>query len=578
MDNAKLAAVLARIADLLEIGGEGPFRVNTYRRVARTVGDLPEDIAELAEKGRLGALSGVGKGSVAKIEEYLATGKIALLEELKAELPEGLPGLLRIPGMGPKTVARVHHELGVGSMDDLQTAVEDGRLAQLPGLGKHSVEKIADGIAFLAASGGRTPLGAALPMAEVLLERVRAIKGVRTVALAGSIRRGVETVGGVDILCEGTVTKAIVDRFLNLPRVSRVLVADETKGSVTVIAPDENELQIDLRVVPAESFGAALQYFTGSKKHNIRLREIARNKKLRLTEHGLFDGDTAVAGASEEDIYAKLGLPCPPPELREGRDEFDPELARRELITPEDIRGDLHVHTVASDGRDTIEEMALAARERGYEYLGVCDHSRSSRIANGLSVAQQIAHIEDVHAANQRTRGIEILAGTECDILSDGSLDYPDDVLARCDFVVASIHSGMSGRSAKGKLTPTERTLAAIVNPWVTAIGHPTGRLLNERPSMEIDIRRIAEAAAANHTALELNASWLRLDLKDIHLRQATEAGAKLMISTDAHSTDGLDQMRYGILTARRGGVTRADVLNTRTAAALKNEMAKKRR
>ncbi len=575
MSNAELARIFDRIADLLEISGQDRFRINSYRRVARTINDLTEDAAELAQQRRLAELPGVGKGTVAKIEEYLSSGKIALLEELEAKLPPGLPDLLRIPGMGPKTVALAHNELGVASIDDLKAAVDDGRLAELPGLGKKSVEKIAAGIEFLAASGGRTRLGVALPIAEDLLEQVREIDGVQAASLAGSIRRGAETIGDVDILCQGENGKTIIQHFVNFPQVTRVLASGETKGSVTVVTRDGNELQIDLRVVPAGSFGAALQYFTGSKEHNVRLRELAVKKKLRLNEYGLFNGETVLAGAREEDIYAGLGLPCPPPELREDRGEFDPELARRKLLTLDDLRGDLHVHTVASDGADTIEEMAGAARRRGYKYIAICDHSKSSTIANGLSIARQLQHLKDVRAANRRVKGVEILAGTECDILPDGSLDYPDEVLAQCDFVVASIHSGM--RTRQGKPTPTERTLAAIANPQVTAIGHPTGRMINERPPMDIDIARIAEAAAANHTALELNASWQRLDLKDTHLRQAVDAGVKLIIVTDAHSTAGLDQMRYGVLTARRGGVTPADVLNTRPLAALKKWFAKKR-
>ena len=577
MTNAELARIFDRIADLLEIGGQDRFRINSYRRVARTIGDLTESVAELAEQNRLAELPGVGKSTVGKINEYLTTGRVSLLEELEAKLPPELPDLLRIPGMGPKTIALVHQKLGVASFDELKTVIEDGRLAQLPGMGERSAEKIADGIAFLATSSGRTWIGMALPVAEELLEQVREIEGVGVVALAGSLRRGAETIGDVDILCEGTNGKAIIQRFVGFPHVSRVLAAGETKGSVTVITPDGNELQIDLRVVPAESFGAAWQYFTGSKQHNVRLREIAVKQKLRLNEYGLFDGDTRIAGASEEEIYARLGLPCPPPELREDRGEFDPETARRKLIALDDVRGDLHAHTVASDGANTIEEMAAAARARGYKYLAICDHSKSSTIANGLSTERLITHVEAVHAANRRIKGIEILAGTECDILPDGSLDYPDKVLARCDLVTASIHSAMGKGRAKGKATPTQRTLAAIANPWVTVIGHPTGRLINERPPMDLDIGRVVEDAAANHTALEINASWLRLDLKDIHVRQAVEAGAKLMINTDAHYTDGLDEMRYGILTARRGGATTADVVNTLTPVALKKWIAKKR-
>ncbi|MCK4660535.1 MAG: DNA polymerase/3'-5' exonuclease PolX [Phycisphaerae bacterium] len=573
MINAELARIFDRIADLLEISGANPFRIQSHRRVSRTLKDLTDDVANLAEQGRLAKLPGVGKSSVEKIKEYLAVGKVPLLEELEAKLPAGLPDLLRIPGMGPKTIALAHHELGVGSIDDLKAAIESGRLAQLPGLGKKSVERIAGGIEFLAGSAGRTRLGVALPMAERLLEQVRKITGARVAQLAGSLRRGAETIGDVDILCEGDDGKAIIAQFVGFPQVSRVLAAGETKGSVTVITPDGNELQIDLRVVPARSFGAALQYFTGSKQHNVRLREIAVKRGLRLNEYGLFDGETVLAGEREEEIYVRLGLPCPPPELREDRGEFDPELARRKLLTLEDIRGDLHLHTLASDGRNTVEEMAVAARARGYKYIAITDHSRSSTITNGLTAEQLLEHLQAVREADRKVQGIEILAGTECDILSDGSLDYPDEVLAQCDFVVASIHLGMT----KGKATPTERTLNAIANPWVTVIGHPTGRLINERAAMDIDIGKIIEAAAGNHTALELNASWSRLDLKDTHARQAIEAGVKLIIGTDAHSADSLGQMRYGVSTARRAGATCADVLNTRPVPAFKKWINKKR-
>ena len=574
MTNAELVRIFDRIADLLEITGEDRFRINSYRRVARTLGDATEDVADLAAQGRLGDLPGVGKSTAAKIEEYLTTGQMTMLTELEAKLPPGLPDLLRIPGMGPKTVALVHAEIGVGSMDDLKAAIADGRLAGLRGMGQKSVEKLAAGIDFLERSSGRTRLGAALPAAEALLEQVQRMDGVGAASLAGSIRRGQETIGDADLLCAGTDGQAIIDRFVHFPQVKRVLAAGETKGSVIIGAPDGGELQVDLRVVRPDSFGAALQYFTGSKEHNVRLRELAAKKKLRLNEYGLFDGERRIAGEREEDIYAALGLACPPPELREDRGEFDAALAQRELITLADIRGDLHVHTTASDGRNTIEEMARAAQQRGYKYLAICDHSKSSGIANGLSTARLLAHIEAIHTASRKMKGFEILAGTECDILSDGALDYPDDVLAQCDFVVASIHVAMG----RGKATPTERTLAAIANRWVTVIGHPTGRLLGERDAMELDIGRIAAAAAANNTALELSASWKRLDLKDLHLRQALEVGAKLFINTDAHSTEGFDQMRYGILTARRGGVTAADVVNTYPPAAFKKWMAQKRR
>ena len=577
MVNSEVVRAFERIADLLEISGQDRFRVNSYRRVARALGDLTEDLAELAESKRLGDLPGVGKSTVGKIEEYLVSGTIALLGELESKLPAELPELLRIPGMGPKTVALVYREIGVESLADLQAAIDDGRLAELPGLGKKSAERIAEGIAFLKSSGGRVRLGEALPLAEELVEWVGRIDGVERVTLAGSIRRGEETVGDVDIVCESDRGKAIVERFVGFPGVARVLASGETKGSVTLPAPGGGELQVDLRVVPTESFGAALQYFTGSKEHNVRLRELAVKRKLRLNEYGLFDDDKAVAGNDEDGIYAKLGLCCPPPELRENRGEFDPEVAGRRLLELGDLRGDLHMHTVASDGACTIEEMATAIRDLGYKYMAISDHSRASAIANGLTADRLMEHLEAIREVNRRFTGVEILAGTEVDILPDGSLDYPDEVLAQCDFVTASIHSAMRRKGGRGGLSPTDRTLAAIENRWVTAIGHPTGRLINVRPPMELDIGRIVAAAAANDTALELNASYQRLDLKDVHLREAVEAGAKIVISSDAHSPEGLNQIRYGVLTARRAGLTAKDVINTCTFAALRTWIDRKR-
>ncbi|RME38936.1 MAG: PHP domain-containing protein, partial [Planctomycetota bacterium] len=323
-------------------------------------------------------------------------------------------------------------------------------------------------------------------------------------------------------------------------------------------------------------FGAALQYFTGSKEHNVRLRELAVKRKWRLNEYGLFAGRRRLAGADEEGIYRKLGLPCFPPELRENHGEFEGDVPLDDLVTLNDIRGDLHVHTTASDGRNTIEEMAEAAKARGYRYLAVCDHSRSATIANGLSIERMKKHVRDIRAADEKIRGITILVGCECDILPDGSLDYPDSILKECDWVVASIHSAMGTGKGK-KRTPTERTLAAMENRYVCAIGHPTGRLLGRRAAMELDIGRIAEAAATTGTFLEVNASWPRLDLKDLHIRQALDAGAVLTINTDAHDTGQLDQMRFGIITARRGGATRRAVVNCWTLATLRKRIAAKR-
>lgn len=576
MINAEVAAVLDRIADLLEIDGADRFRVNSYRKAARNVHDHPEDVAAVAAENRLGEIEGVGKGTSERIKQYLASGTMDVLAELEARMPSGLPALLAIPGMGPKKIALAWKELGVGGMEDLKRVIASGDLEKLPGLGKTSVAKIAEGIGFLESSGGRTPLGVVMPIAEALVAFIRGIRGVHRVEIGGSLRRGQETIGDIDILCVADDPESAVKAFVVAPAVKRVLASGGTKGSITV-SSGSGELQVDLRAVPKESFGAAWQYFTGSKDHNVRLRERAVKKKWRLNEYGLFDGEKQIAGATEEGIYKKFGLPWPPPELRQDRGEFDEGADFDGLLTVEDIVSDLHMHTVASDGRNTIEEMAAAAKARGYKYIAICDHSKSATIANGLSIERMHMHLDEIRATAERVKGIEILAGTECDILPDGSLDYPDDLLAQCDWVVASIHSAMGKGGGKGKLSPTERTLAAIANRYVCVIGHPTGRLINQRDAMDIDIGAVVEAAARTGTMLEINAHWSRLDLKDLHARQALEAGVMLSINTDAHSTDGFDMIRYGVMTARRAGAKKKDVANCLTLSALKKRIAKKR-
>lgn len=561
MTNAELARVFSEVADLLEIKGEDPFRVNSYRRVARTLEELPTDAAEIAARGELASLPGVGKGSAARIQELLDTGRLALREQLAREVPVSLLELLNIPGLGPKKVALLWRERGVRTLADLKAALEAGGLEKLKGFGAKSVAQIREGLAFLERSAGRTRLGDAWPVAEGFRRAVAAMKGVRRVEHAGSLRRGRETVGDLDLLCVAADGRRVVEAFTKLPGVTRVLAAGETKGSVLVEWRPGREIQIDLRVVPEESFGAAWQYFTGSKEHNVRLRELALRRGWSLSEYALSQADSGkvVAARREEDIYAALDLPWIPPELREDRGEFELRETPKDLLTQNDIRGDLHVHTDASDGHNTIEEMALAARQRGYKYICITDHSVSSTIANGLSAERLRRQIQQVRRANARVKGITIWAGTEVDILADGSLDFDDALLAELDFVVASIHSGMGQDSAAN----TRRTLAAIRNPYVNLIGHPTGRLIGRREAMAIDIEAIAREAARTGTALELNANYYRLDLKDQHARLAVERGAVLCLATDAHATDQLDQMFFGVLTARRAGVRKQQVLNT---------------
>jgi DNA polymerase (family X) len=573
MRNEEIAAVFDEIADLLEIKGEQVFRINSYRRAARTLTDLTRDVAELAAAGELESLQGIGKSTAEKINEYLASGHMKTHTELVESVPKGLPGLLQIAGMGPKRVALVWKELGVTNLEELKEAISSGRFAALKGMGAKSVEQIAAAIEFVEKSTGRTPLGLAWPLAEELAADLRKVKEVRRVSICGSLRRGCETIGDLDLLCESTDGPGVVKAFTSLPQVRRVLAAGDTKGSVIVLRRDSVEMQADCRVVPAESFGSALQYFTGSKAHNVRLREIASKKRWKLNEWGLFSGTRRLAGKDEPAIYRKLGLPPIPPEQREDRGEFEPDVIEP-LIEPADLHGDLHIHTSASDGVSDAEEMARAAEQLGYHYISITDHSKSSVIASGLSVDRMWRQIERLRNLNQRLKSIAILVSCECDILSDGTLDYPDQVLAACDLVVASVHSGM--RQARDKVTA--RVLRAMENQYVTIIGHPTGRLIGQREAMDLDMEAVITKAAETCTALELNASWQRLDLHDRHARMARDAGVMICISTDAHSVGQLGQIRFGVITARRAWLRPQDVLNTRPLPAVRKWIARKRK
>ena len=574
MKNADVARVFNEVADLLEIQGEDAFRVNSYRRVARTVADLATDVSDIAARGELEQLPGVGKGSASKIQELLRTGRLALREELAAKVPVSLLELLEIPGLGPKKAALLWKERGIQSLADLKAALAEDRLTGLKGFGAKSIEQIARGIDFLQRSAGRTRLGDAWALAEELRAALLAAPGVQRVEAAGSLRRACETVGDLDLLCIADDGPRVIARFTALPGVSEVLAAGETKGSVRFGLSSGRTIQVDLRVVPAESFGAAWQYFTGSKEHNVRLRELAVRRGWSLNEYGLTEGEKVLASASEEEIYAALGLPWIPPELREDRGEFEPGAIPADLLTVADIRGDLHMHTTASDGRNTIAEMADAARQRGYAYICVTDHSGSSFIAGGLDAKRLRQHIRAVRAAATSLRNITVWVGSEVDILADGRLDYPDELLAELDFVTASIHAGM-GRDEEAN---TQRTLAAIRNPYVNCIGHPTGRLINERAAMPIDIDALAREDARTGKAVEINAHPYRLDLNDRHVRRARELAATIVISTDAHATDQLDLIMFGVLTARRGGLRRGDVLNTRSVEEVQAFVAAKRR
>ena len=574
MENRRIADIFESMADLLELLGENPFRVNSYRRSARTVADLTEPIEQIAQAGRLEEIPGIGKSTAEKITQYLQTGQIKQYDQLKAKVPPKLPELMEIPGLGPKSIAKLWKEAKITSLAELKDALENNRerLTKLGGFGAKKVQQIAESLAFAEQAGGRIRLGDAAELAETLVAAVRRCPGAKRVTPAGSLRRGKETIGDIDILCEASTSAApkIIDAFAKAPAVQRVLAKGQTKGSVLL----DGGVQADIRVVPNKSFGAALAYFTGSKEHNVHMRELAGRKGWKLNEYGLLDGQKQLAGRNEEGIFKRMEMAFIPPELREDHGEVEAALAGKlpNLIESQDIRGDLHMHTTDSDGHNSLEEMIEACRERGYQYLAICDHSKSEIQANGLDEKRLAAQIEAIRAADKKHKDITVLAGCEVDIFKDGSLDFAADVLAELDFVTASAHSALS----QGRKEATKRLIKAIEHPHVHCIGHPSGRLINKRAGMEIDIEELARAAAANDVALEINAHPWRLDLRDVHVRAAISAGARLIIATDAHSTDDLDLMKYGVTTARRGWATAGDVINTYPSSKLKKWLKEK--
>jgi len=574
MKNAILSELFNEMADIMEILGEDRFRINSYRKVGRVIGDMPRDVETLLATGQLAKTPGIGKSSLAKIEEFVKTGMITAHRQLLKKIPPKLLELLTVPGMGPKGVKAVYEKLDVTSIAKLKSAIKNGSLATLPGFGDKKAAAIVRGIEFLEKSTGRIRLDQALEAAELVKIFLQGLSGIKIIQTAGSLRRWAETIGDVDILVAAKKGEQIVQAFTSAGFVQEVLAAGPTKGSA-IIQTATIPVHVDVRVVPQESFGAAAQYFTGSKEHNVRLREIAIKAKLKLNEYGLFKGERIVAGPVEKEIYKKLGLDYIEPLLREDRGEV--EAAKNnslpELIELVDVKGDFHVHTNASDGDCNLTEIVQAAKDIGYKYICITDHSRSSAIANGLSAERLAKQIKQIHKLNEKLKGITILAGTEVDILANGSLDFDDKLLAELDFVIAAIHSGLASPREK----VTSRTLKAMDNPYVNCIAHPTGRLIGQREAMDIDIAAVIRHAAKTHTALEVNANPWRLDLKDTHCRMAIEAGVKLAIGTDAHSVAGLGLMGFGVATAARGWATKADVFNTLSPAKIKSWANSKR-
>ncbi len=558
MTNAQIARIFAEIGDLLEILGENPYRIQAYRRAAQTIENLTQDIVDLAEKGELEKIPGIGKSIAEKIKEILATGKLRQHEELKAKVPPGLLEMLQVPSLGPKKVKLFYERLGIDNLEALEKAAREGKLRHLPGMGVKSEENILRGIQLLRSTKGRLPLGVALPAANKIVEELKQLPQVERITTAGSLRRMKETIGDIDILITSSDPKPVMDHFVSMSMVKEVLAHGTTKSSVIIDAGT----QVDLRVVEPESFGAAQQYFTGSKDHNIRLRELAMKQGLKINEYGVFrtKDDRRIAGENEEDVYAALGMPWIPPELRENWGEVEAALEGRlpQLVELSDIKGDLHVHTKWTDGAHTIEEMARKARELGYEYLGICDHSKSMAFVGGLDEKKLLEQVKEIQAVNRKLRGIRILTGIEVDILPDGSLDLAEEVLDQVDIVVASVHS----RFKMSEREMTERIIRAMRKKCVDVIGHPTGRIIGEREPYELDMDRLLEVAVETQTALEINAFPERLDLRDVHARAAKERGALLCINTDAHSTFQLEWMTFGVAVARRGWVEPQNVLN----------------
>ncbi len=563
MKNQEIADIFGRLADILEIRGEEFFRVNTYRKVARIIEDLSADVADLVESGEILDIRGIGKGTAAGIEEYLETGGMRRYEEARKSIPRGLAELLSVPGMGPKTIGLLWRELDVKSIKSLKRTLRGKKILELPGMGPKKVENIEAGIRVYESRSGRLTLGTVLPAALATVAELREATGIDEIEVAGSIRRWRETIGDIDILALSSKPEPVIKAFTELPRVVEVLAAGTTKASVRV----SDGLQMDLRVVPPSVYGAALMYFTGSQAHNVRLRGLAQSKGLKLSEYGLFKGDRRIAGRTEEGVQKKLGLEFIAPELREDRGEVEAALEGElpGLVELGDIRGDLHVHSNYSDGHSTIEEVARAAKARGYKYVSINDHSRSLGVAHGLTIERLLEQAEEIARVNQRVKGITVLSGTEVDILSDGSLDFPDDCLERLDVVVASIHSGF--QQSEDKITG--RIVSAIRNPHIDIIGHPTGRLLGTRPAYDVDLEIVMAAAADTGTALEINAYHERLDLNDINARRAAEMGVKVAISTDSHHVDQMWTMELGVRTARRAWLTPDNILNTLTTKAL---------
>ena len=559
MDNATVADILNRIAEMLEIKGENPFKVRAYQKAALTIGALTKDIKEVVESGEISNLPGIGESIALKIKELVNTGRLQYYEELEKEIPPELLSLLTIPGLGPKTIQKLWKELGITNKDQLKEAVLSGKLSNLKGFGKKTEENILKGLEQVKKFAERFPLGRVYPLAEAIVKDLKLKSPLKQISVAGSIRRMKDTIGDIDILATSDKPQDVMEVFTSLPYFTEILAKGETKSS----ARTSMGIQVDIRVVDDSEYGAALYYFTGSKAHNIEVRKIAVSKGLKVNEYGIFrvKDDVKIAGKTEEEIFNTLGLSYIPPEMRENTGEIELALEGKlpKIVELSDIKGDLHIHTHQSDGSNTIEELKEAALNLGYEYIAITDHSSSMGITGGMKASDFLDQIKRINKLNKKGEKPYILTGVEVDIKSDFTLNLPNEVLKEFDIVIASIHSGF--KESEEQLT--DRILSAINNPYVTIIGHPTGRKIAEREAYPVDLDKIFKASAETGTILEVNSFWDRLDLNDVNCRKAKEMGIMVAISTDAHNIEHFNMMKFGVATARRGWLEKKDVLNT---------------
>lgn len=555
--NGEVSAIFHGMAAMMEILGEDVYRIRAYQRAAQSIENLSEDITAIAARGELTKIPGVGKELARKIEEILSTGTLGKYEELKGRVPPGLLEILQIPGVGPKTAKMLHDELGIEGVAALERLAREGRLRSLPKIKAKTEENILRGIELLHSVKERRPLGMVLPLGQLVVEALKERAPVTQVSLAGSIRRLKETVGDIDILASSGDPEKVMDVFVKLPPVAEVVARGPTKTSVRT----NDGLRIDLRVVPEESYGAALCYFTGSKEHNIRIRELGIRLGLKINEYGVFRGERRIGGATEEEVFKAVGLPFIPPEMREDQGEIEAALEGRlpKVVGLEQVKGDFHVHSKYSDGSASLEEIAEKARQMGLQWVAVCDHSQSLKVAGGLDLASLDEKRRKIEEFNVRSDDVKLLCGAEVEIGIDGSLDYPDEVLAGLDVVIAAIHTGFK---QSGEVQ-TRRLLSAMRNPYVHIIAHPTGRLIGERESYRIDLEEVFRTAAETGTLLEINAWYKRLDLNDLQCRLAGKMGAKFAIGSDAHLLNQMDFLSLGVGVARRGWLTASQVINT---------------